>query len=61
MTDSAGSMSFDALRAFLEKIDVAVRGLRTALEANDMDRLPAALELTNAALDSINAYPGGVE
>jgi hypothetical protein len=61
MTDSAGSMSFDALRAFLEKIDVAVRGLRTALEANDVDRLPAALELTNAALDSINAYPGGVE
>ena len=61
MTDSAGSMSFDALRAFLEKIDVAVRDLRTALEANDMDRLPAALELTNAALDSINAYPGGVE
>ena len=61
MTDSAGSMSFDALRAFLEKIDFAVRGLRTALEANDMDRLPAALELTNAALDSINAYPGGVE
>ena len=61
MTDSAGSMLFDALHAFLDKIDIAVRDLRTALEANDMDRLPAALELTNAALESINAYPGGVE
>ena len=45
----------------MEKIDAAVRGLRTALEANDMERLPGALELTNLALDSINAYPGGVE
>ena len=54
-------MSFDGLHSFLEKIDLAVRGLRTALEANDMDRLPTALELTNQALDSINGYPGGVE
>ena len=54
-------MSFDELLSFLEKIDLAVRGLRTALEANDMDRLPTALELTNLALDSINGYPGGVE
>jgi hypothetical protein len=61
MTDSAGFTPFDELRAFLDKIDIAVRDLRTALEANDMDRLPAALELTNAALESINAYPGGVE
>jgi hypothetical protein len=61
MTDSAGTMPFDALHAFLEKIDIAVRDLRSALEANDMDGLPAALELTNAALESINAYPGGVE
>jgi hypothetical protein len=61
MTDSAGTMPFDALHAFLEKIDIAVRDLRSALEANDMDRLPAALELTNAALESINAYPGGAE
>jgi hypothetical protein len=61
MTDSAGTMPFDALHAFLEKIDIAVRDLRSALEANDMDGLPAALELTNAALESINAYPGGAE
>ena len=61
MTDSAGTMPFDALHAFLEKIDIAVRDLRSALEANDMDRLPAALELTNEALESINAYPGGAE
>jgi hypothetical protein len=61
MTDSAGLMPFDALHAFLEKIDIAVRNLRSALEANDMDRLPTALELTNEALESINAYPGGAE
>jgi hypothetical protein len=61
MTDSIPSMTFDGLHVFLEKIDTAVRGLRTALEANDMDRLPSALELTNLALDSINAYPGGVD
>ena len=61
MTDFTGTMPFDALRAFLEKIDIAVRDLRSALEANDMDRLPAALELTNAALESINGYPGGAE
>ena len=61
MTDFTGTMPFDALRTFLEKIDIAVRDLRSALEANDMDRLPAALELTNAALESINGYPGGAE
>jgi flagellar biosynthesis/type III secretory pathway chaperone len=61
MVDPVPSMSFDGLLAFLEKIDIAVRGLRTALEANDMDRLPNALELTNLALDSIYSYPGGVE
>ena len=54
-------MSFDGLHSFLQKIDAAVRDLRTALEANDMDRLPNALELTNSALESINGYPGGVE
>jgi flagellar biosynthesis/type III secretory pathway chaperone len=61
MTATDPSMSFDGLHSFLEKIDIAVRGLRTALEANDMDRLPDALELTNLALDSINGYSGGVE
>jgi hypothetical protein len=55
------SMSFDGLHSFLQKIDAAVRDLRTALEANDMDRMPNALELTNSALESINGYPGGVE
>ena len=54
-------MSFDGLHSFLQKIDAAVRDLRTALEANDMDRMPNALELTNSALESINGYPGGVE
>ena len=61
MVDPVPSMSFDGLLAFLEKINIAVRGLRAALEANDMDRLPNALELTNLALDSIYGYPGGVE
>ena len=61
MADPVPSMSFDGLLAFLEKIDTAVKGLRNALEANDMDRLPNALELTNLALDSIYGYPGGVE
>ncbi len=61
MTDSIPSITFDGLSAFLEKIDIAVRGLRTALEANDMESLPNALELTNLALESINDYPGGVE
>ena len=61
MSVSAPSMSFDGLHSFLQKIDTAVRDLRTALEANDMDRLPNALELTNAALESINGYPGGAE
>jgi flagellar biosynthesis/type III secretory pathway chaperone len=55
------SMSFDGLHSFLQKIDAAVRDLRTALEANDMDRMPNALELTKSALESINGYPGGVE
>lgn len=54
-------MSFDGLLSFLQKIDAAVRDLRTALEANDMDKLPNALELTNLALESINGYPGGAE
>jgi flagellar biosynthesis/type III secretory pathway chaperone len=45
----------------LQKIAGAVLDLRTALEANDMNRLPAALDLTNVALDAINQYPGGAE
>jgi hypothetical protein len=54
-------MSFDGMKTFLEKISGAVLDLRSALEANDMDRLPAALDLTNVALDAINQYPGGAE
>jgi len=54
-------MSFDGMQAFLQKIASAVLDLRSALEANDMDRLPAALDLTNVALDAINQYPGGAE
>ena len=61
MADQLTSMSFDGMNAFLQKIAGAVLDLRTALEANDMDRLPAALDLTNVALDAINQYPGGAE
>ena len=52
-------MSFDGMQSFLQKIADAVLDLRSALEANDMDKLPAALDLTNVALDAINQYPGG--
>lgn len=45
----------------MQKIASAVLDLRSALEANDMDRLPVALDLTNVALDAINQYPGGAE
>ena len=61
MPDLAPSSSFDGMQDFLQKIAGAVQDLRTALEANDMDRLPAALDLTNIALDAINQYPGGAE
>jgi flagellar biosynthesis/type III secretory pathway chaperone len=61
MADQLTSMSFDGMNAFLQKIAGAVLDLRTALEANDMDRLPTALDLTNVALDAINQYPGGAE
>jgi flagellar biosynthesis/type III secretory pathway chaperone len=54
-------MSFDEMLAFLQKISGAVLDLRSALEANDMERLPVALDLTNIALDAINQYPGGAE
>ena len=54
-------MSFDGMQSFLQKIAGAVLDLRSALEANDMDKLPAALDLTNVALDAINQYPGGAE
>jgi len=55
------SSSFDGMQTFLQKVAGAVQDLRTALEANDMNRLPAALDLTNVALDAINDYPGGAE
>ena len=61
MADQLTSMSFDGMNAFLQKIAGAILDLRAALEANDMDRLPAALDLTNVALDAINQYPGGAE
>ena len=61
MAEQVPSMSFDGMHNFLQKIAGAVTDLRSALEANDMDRLPAALDLTNVALDAINQYPGGVE
>lgn len=61
MAEQVPSMSFDGMHNFLQKIAGAVKDLRSALETNDMDRLPAALDLTNVALDAINQYPGGVE
>jgi flagellar biosynthesis/type III secretory pathway chaperone len=61
MSDLELSSSFDGMQDFLQKIAGAVLDLRTALEANDMNRLPAALDLTNVALDAINQYPGGAE
>ena len=61
MSDLEPSSSFDGMQDFLQKIASAVLDLRTALEANDMNRLPAALDLTNVALDAINQYPGGAE
>jgi flagellar biosynthesis/type III secretory pathway chaperone len=61
MSGQIPSMSFDGMQSFLQKISGAVLDLRSALEANDMDRLPAALDLTNVALDAINQYPGGAE
>jgi flagellar biosynthesis/type III secretory pathway chaperone len=61
MTDQDLSTSFGGLRHFLQEITNAVQNLREALEANDMERLPTALGLTNAALEAINFYPGGAQ
>jgi hypothetical protein len=55
------SMSFDDLLKFLKGIASAIECLRSALEANDMDRLPKALDSTNEALDAIQNYPGGAD
>jgi len=54
-------MSFDDLLNFLNGIAGAIGGLRVALEANDMDQLPASLDSTNEALDAIQSYPGGTD
>lgn len=51
--------SFVELHQLLEKVASAVQNLREALEANDVELLPEALNLTNQALESINSYPGG--
>jgi flagellar biosynthesis/type III secretory pathway chaperone len=55
------SMSFDVLLTFLKGVASAIEGLRFALEANDMDQLPASLDSTNQALDAIQSYPGGTD
>jgi hypothetical protein len=55
------SISFDDLLKFLKEISSAIEGLRAALEANDMDRLPESLDSTNQALDAIQSYPGGAD
>jgi flagellar biosynthesis/type III secretory pathway chaperone len=51
--------SFEELRLLLEKVANAVENLRNALEANNVELLPEALNLTNQALELINSYPGG--
>jgi flagellar biosynthesis/type III secretory pathway chaperone len=61
MVKTHPSISFDDLLKFLKEISNAIKDLRTALEANDMDRLPESLDSTNQALDSIQSYPGGTE
>lgn len=61
MSEAHSSLSFDAMQAFLRKIATAVENLRSALEANDVDQLPAALDQTNFALEAINQYPGGAQ
>jgi len=61
MVKPQSSMSFDDLLAFLKGVSSAIEGLRAALEANDMDRLPASLDSTNEALDAIQSYPGGTD
>ena len=55
------SLSFDDLLKFLQGIASAIESLRAALEANDMDRLPEALDSTNEALDAIQGYSGGAD
>ena len=61
MSEVRPSFSFDGMQSFLQKIADAVENLRSALEANDVDQLPAALDQTNIALDAINQYPGGAQ
>jgi hypothetical protein len=47
MAEHIPSMTFDGMHAFVQKIAQAIMDLRSALEANDMERLPAAIDLTN--------------
>jgi hypothetical protein len=61
MSEAHPSQSFDGMQSFLLQISAAVQNLRSALEANDVDQLPAALDQTNDALDAINQYPGGAQ
>jgi len=61
MVKLESSMSFDVLLTFLKGVASAIEGLRFALEANDMDQLPASLDSTNQALDAIQSYPGGTD
>ena len=47
-----------------EKVQVvnqALHHVRSALETNNLDTLPQALTQAQAAVDSLNAYPGGAE
>ena len=61
MSEPGPSLSFDGMQSFLRQIADAVQNLRTALEANEVDQLPAALDQTNLALDAINQYSGGAQ
>ena len=39
----------------------ALHDVRSNLESNNLDALPQALTQAQAAVDSLNAYPGGIE
>lgn len=45
----------------VQAVHAALQHLRTSLESNDLDALPEALTQAQSAVDSLNAYPGGVE
>lgn len=45
----------------VQAVNQALHHVRSALETNNLDTLPQALTQAQAAVDSLNAYPGGAE